>query len=157
MTDRWDSHFVHLALAIAQMSKDPNTQVGAVIVGPDREIRTTGFNGLPRGIADSEFRLRDKDLKNKLVVHAELNAVLNAARIGVSVRDCTLYLCATDSSDQIWGGPPCHRCSVELIQAGIKKIVALPFKNGESSWSESVKLSRMILDEAGVSYCELQE
>ena len=88
MSQRWDSHFVHLALAIAaDMSKDPDTKVGAVIVGPDREIRSTGFNGLSRGITDTHERLTNKELKRELMVHAEINAILNAARIGVSVKD----------------------------------------------------------------------
>lgn len=50
---RWDRHFITLALENARMSKDPATQAGAVIVGPDREVRSMGYNGLPRGIADT--------------------------------------------------------------------------------------------------------
>src|ERR1700743_389657 len=80
-TARWDRHFLRLALANCEMSKDPRTQVGSVIVGPDREIRSMGYNGLPRGIADSRERLHDRDLKLRLVVHGEMNAILNAARI----------------------------------------------------------------------------
>ena len=53
---KWDERFLELAKQIASWSKDPSTQVGCVVVGPDREIRSTGFNGLPRGIEDSEER-----------------------------------------------------------------------------------------------------
>jgi len=139
------------------MSKDPATQAGAVIVGPDREVRSMGYNGLPRGISDSPERLNDKELKRSLVVHAEMNAILNAARIGVSTRGCTLYLALTDDTREVWGGPPCLRCTVEIIQAGIVEIVAKPFKNVDSYWKESVEHARALLQEAQLTYREVQD
>lgn len=152
---RWDDHFLRLCVEHANMSKDPSTRVGAVIVGPDQEIRSTGFNGFPRRIADTEERLNDRDVKISLVVHAEMNAILNAARIGVAVKGCTLYLAATDSSGAIWGGAPCTRCAVEIIQSGISEIVSLPFKASPSKWEHSVKTARSLLEEAGVLYREV--
>lgn len=154
MTDRWDRHFLKLALANAEMSKDPNTKVGAIIVGPDREIRSAGFNGLPRGIADDE-RLNDRDTKLKLIVHGEMNAVLNAARVGIPLKGCTLYLIATDDTGAIWGGPPCTRCTVEIIQTGIVDIVSVPFKAVPSRWIDDVMFARKIIHEAGISYREV--
>ncbi len=103
MTDRWDHHFLDRCLLNARMSKDPRTQVGAIIVGPDREQRADGFNGFPRGIADTPERLNDRDIKMRLIVHAERNAICNAARIGVSIQGCTLYLAATDDTGMTWG------------------------------------------------------
>ena len=97
MSDRWDQHFLQLAIDHARMSKDPSTRVGAVIVGPDREIRSSGFNGFPRGIEDTAERLADREMKLRLIVHAEMNAVLNAVRGGAQVKGCSLYLAATDS------------------------------------------------------------
>lgn len=155
MTDRWDNHFLGLALYHARMSKDPSTQVGAVIVGPDREVRSMGFNGFPRGIADTPERLGDRDQKLRLVVHAEMNAILAAARIGVSVKGCELYLCATDASGLIWGGSPCSRCVVEIIQAGIRAIVTRPFKNVPSRWADDVAHARALLAETGIHYREV--
>lgn len=152
MNNRWDNHFLELALLNARMSKDPSTKVGAVIVGPDREIRSTGFNGFPRGIEDTDERLNDRDTKLKLVVHAEMNAILNAARIGVSVKGCTMYLAATDASGLVWGGPPCTRCSVEAIQAGITSIISYPFKTVPSRWKEDIELASGVLKEAGVGF-----
>lgn len=152
---KWDQHFITLALENARMSKDPATQAGAVVVGPDREVRSMGYNGLPRGIADTAERLQDKDLKRSLIVHAEMNAILNAARIGVSTRNCTLYLALTDDSGSVWGGAPCTRCTVELIQAGIAEIVAKPFKTQTSYWTQSVEQSRALLQEAGIRYREV--
>lgn len=155
MSDRWDNHFLRLCVEFASMSKDPSTKVGAVIVGPDREIRSTGFNGFPRGIADTYERLNNRDVKLSLVVHAEMNAILNAARIGVSLKGCTLYLTATDDSGAVWGGAPCTRCAVEIIQSGITEIVSRPFKLVPSRWEESVKTARILLEEAGILYRDI--
>ena len=137
------------------MSKDPSTQVGAVVVGPDREILSTGFNGFPRGIEDTLERLTNRDLKLGLIVHAEMNAILQAARNGVSTKGRKLYLAATDGSGQVWGGPPCTRCTVEIIQSGVSEIVSRPFKTGFSHWKSSLEVSLVLLKEAGVVYREV--
>lgn len=154
MSERWHNHFLELALLNARMSKDPSTKVGAVIVGPDREVRSMGFNGLPRGVADTPERMNDRDTKLALVVHAEMNAILNAARVGVSVKGCTMYLAATDASGLVWGGPPCTRCTVETIQSGISAIVSHPFKSVPSRWKDDIERARGLLDEAGVQFTE---
>lgn len=155
MSSRWDRHFLDRCVLNARMSKDPRTQVGSIIVGPDREQRADGFNGFPRGIADTIDRLNDRDLKMKLIVHAERNAICNAARIGVSVRGCTLYLAATDDTGMIWGGPPCTACSIELIQAGIAEIVSFPVKVVPSRWHDDLEFARVVLAEAGIIYREV--
>lgn len=155
MAGKWDVYFLRLAVEVARMSKDPSTKVGAVIIGPDREVRSTGFNGLPRGIADTAERLADRDTKLKLVVHGEMNAVLAAARVGVPLKGCTLYLAATDATGAVWGGAPCTRCTVEVIQAGIAHVVSLPFKDVPSRWKDDVALAHSLLTEAGVSYREV--
>lgn len=156
---RWDLHFLRLALAHAEMSKDPSTKVGAIIVGPDLELRSAGFNGFPRGIADTDDRLNNKLMKYKLVVHAELNAILAAATAGISTRGCALYVAAIGAKDDYrWGGPPCVRCTVEIIQAGITSIIGEPQHYSESRWSEDADflgLSPKLLAEAGVSYREV--
>ena len=154
--DRWDRHFLHLCLDHARMSKDPSTQVGAVIVGPDREIRSAGFNGFPRGIEDTAERLADRDTKLALVVHGEMNAVLAAARIGTPLAGCTMYLAATNDRDGVWGGPPCTRCTVEIIQAGIVEIVSWPFKQTPSRWAADTARAHGLLVEAGVRFREVQ-
>lgn len=155
VNDKWHKHFLSIAEECARMSKDPSTKVGAVIVGPDKEIRSTGFNGMPRGIADTEERLSDRETKLKLVVHAEMNAVLNAARFGVALKGCTLYLAATDDSGMVWGGPPCTRCTVEVIQAGIRTVVSYPKKAVPSRWHEDLALAEALLQEGGIDYREV--
>ena len=154
--DRWDRHFLRLALDHARMSKDPSTRVGAVIVGPDLELVAAGFNGFPRGVADTPERLADRDTKLELVVHAEMNAVLSAARVGTRVKGCTMYVAATDKTGAIWGGPPCLRCSVEAIQAGIAEVVSWPIKTAPSRWHDSLEKARAILAEAAVVYREIE-
>lgn len=157
MTARWDNHFLRLAQAHAAMSKDPNTRVGAVIVGPDREIRATGFNGFPRLVCDSPERLHDRDLKLQLIVHAECNAICAAARVGVPLKGCTLYLAATDDTGMVWGGPPCTRCTVHVLQAGITAVVSRPRKAVPSRWHADLDLAQALLEEAGVTYREAHE
>ncbi len=143
--DRWDHRFLEMARLLATWSKDPSTKVGCVVVGPDREIRSTGFNGFPRGVEDSEERLNDRKLKYEIICHAEANAVFHAARIGVSLKGCTAYV--------TW--PPCVRCAGSLIQAGID-VVAYPAGLViPGRWQENFQLSWAILHEAGVLILEI--
>ena len=86
MGDKWDKRFLELAKHISLWSKDPSTKVGCVVVGEDREIRSTGFNGFPRGIEDDHGRLSDRAQKYPLICHAEENAIMHAAGGGVSLK-----------------------------------------------------------------------
>jgi dCMP deaminase len=137
---KWDRRFLRLADHIAGWSKDPSTQVGCVVVGPDREIRSTGFNGFPRGIADTEERLAKRELKYSLICHAEENAIMHAARIGVSLRGCSAYV--------TW--PPCTRCARSLVQAGISRVVYPEGLEIPERWREDFELSGALLKEARV-------
>jgi len=124
MTYRWDKYFLDIAYTNALMSKDPSTKVGAVIVGQNNNIISTGFNGFPIHISDTSDRLNNRDVKLKLVVHAELNAILSAARNGIKVDKSTIYLLCYDvKQSKVWGTLPCIRCLVKIIQAGITNIV----------------------------------
>ena len=80
----WDQYFMTLAYLISMKSKDPSTRVGAVIVGVDKEIISTGYNGLPRNIDDKLNRYTDKNYKYLSSNHAEENAILHCARNGIS-------------------------------------------------------------------------
>ena len=154
---RWDVGFINLALSFARdMSKDPNTKVGAVLVGPRREVIQMGFNGFPEGIADTPERLNDRVLKNRLTVHAERNAVCLAARRGIVTEGSTVYLAATDQSGAVWGGAPCVACLIELIQAGVRGIVTLPFKTVPSRWADDIAESRRLIREKGMGYREVE-
>ena len=137
---KWDRRFLELAKQISTWSKDPSTQVGCVVVGPDREIRSTGFNGLPRGIDDTDERLNNREIKYPMICHAEENAIMHAARIGVSLKDCTAYV--------TW--PPCTRCARSLIQAGIVEVVYTEPNNIPERWQEDFIRSTNMMKEAGI-------
>jgi len=140
MSAKWDLRFLDLASHISNWSKDPSTQVGCVIVGADREIRSTGFNGFPRGIDDDESRLMDRSTKYPLICHAEENAIMHAARIGMPLKDCVAYV--------TW--PPCCRCARSLIQAGVAEIVYPEGCEIPLRWKEDFDTSHGMLHEAGV-------
>ena len=156
MNDRWARHFLKRALLVSEMSKDINTRVGAIVVDPFNVQRADGYNGLPRRVADTPERLEDREMKLRLTVHAERNAILNAARTGVSTRGCTLLMAATDDTGAVWSSNPCTACSIELIQAGIIEIVGYPGKNGFSKWHDDLAFARTILVEAGVRLREIE-
>jgi dCMP deaminase len=130
----WTTRFLSLAEHIAGWSRDPSTQVGAVIVRPDKTVVSLGFNGFPRGIAD-DHRLNDRALKYEMIVHAEENALLMSHQ---SVRGCDLYT---------WPMPPCSRCAAKIIQAGISRVVSPPA--GER-WESNTRFACDLLNEAGV-------
>ena len=136
----WNKRFLNLATHISNWSKDPSTKVGCVVVGPDNEIRSTGFNGLPRGIEDNEERLNNREIKYPMICHAEENAIMHAARIGISLKGCTAYV--------TW--PPCTRCARSLIQAGILTVI-YP-KNAEipERWASDFELSMSMFKESGI-------
>ncbi len=132
----WDVRMLHLARHVAGWSKDPSTQVGAVIARPDRTIVSVGFNGFPRGVDDRQDRLEDRGTKLQLVVHAELNAILTARQI---VEGFTIYT---------WPIMPCSHCAGAIIQSGLKRVVA-PDHIPER-WRDSMMLSLDIFAEAKV-------
>jgi dCMP deaminase len=110
------------------------------VVGPDREIRSTGFNGFPRGIEDNVARLANREMKYPLVCHAEENAIMHAARIGVALKGCVAYV--------TW--PPCTRCARSLIQAGIREIVYPADLVIPDRWIDDFRISSGMLTEAGL-------
>tara|TARA_B100001093_G_scaffold101433_2_gene93607 strand:+ start:49088 stop:49531 length:444 start_codon:yes stop_codon:yes gene_type:complete len=140
LADKWDVRFLELAKHISEWSKDPSTKVGCVVVGEDREIRSTGFNGFPRGISDDMDRLTDREQKYPLICHAEENAIMHAARIGISLKGSTAFV--------TW--PPCSRCARSLIQAGVKEVVYPAPENIPERWLDDFTTSNGMLNEAGI-------
>jgi dCMP deaminase len=141
---RWHPRFLDMARMVATWSKDPNTQMGAVIVSHDRRFITTGYNGFPRGIRDDK-RLLDRELKRKMVVHAEANAVYNCPWDPHKI-DSTIYIT----------GQPCGDCAKAIIQAGIKKVVYLRY-DFTDHWAETMMIAQQLLLEAGVELIEVEE
>jgi dCMP deaminase len=106
---KWHVRFIELARLIASWSKDLSTKVGAVAVGPSREICSVGYNGLPRGVDDTIESRYERPAKYIWTEHAERNLVYNASRIGVSLQGCHLYCTHF----------PCPDCARGIIQSGI--------------------------------------
>lgn len=144
---KWDYRFLKLAQEVASWSKDPSTQVGAVVVDANRHIVGTGYNGFPVGVKDLPERYENRELKYKLVVHAEVNACIQAGR---DARGATLYVWPA------FGIPPvCNECCKVIIQSGIARVVGLnPDPNDERAkrWVDSLEISKMMLKEAGVTF-----
>jgi dCMP deaminase len=144
-TDRyedWDSYFMAMARLVAKKSKDQSVQVGVVIVGPDHEFISSGYNGFCRGIDEDIPERWERPIKYQWVEHAERNAIYNAARTGAITKGCTAYM----------ESPPCADCGRALIQAGIIEVVVTtqnPFRDRQD-WKESIQFAMDMLAEAGV-------
>lgn len=139
----WNEYFLTIAESVKSKSKDRRTQIGAVIVGEDKEIVSTGFNSFPRGIDDNIEERQVRPEKYFWFEHAERNALYNAARIGVSTKNTTMYLTC---------GIPCADCARGIISSGVKAIYCKQedtTKNREH-WDEHAKRSIQMFQEAGV-------
>lgn len=128
--------------AVASLSKDENRQIGAVILGPDFESRSTGFNGFPRGVNDKKKKRKIDPLKFKWTAHAEENAITQAARSGISVRGCFLI---------VTGRHPCATCARMSIQAGIVAVFCKPPEFDHHRWGLDEKVAHKMFKEAGVA------
>ena len=139
----WGNRYTHLAKEISTWSKDPSTQVGAVVIGNNGEVLSQGYNGFPRGIKDTSARLKNRERKYNLVVHAEMNAIYNASLNGVSLNNATLY---------VYGLPICNECAKGIIQTGIKRVVMSNIDGGMDRWKESWEATQEMFAEAGIEW-----
>lgn len=139
----WDQYFLNIAEQVKEKSKDKRTKIGAVIIGHDNEIVSTGYNSFPRGINDDVEERQQRPEKYYWMVHGEMNAILNAARIGVSTKGCKMYLTC---------GIPCSNCGRAIINAGITEVyckIEDTTRNREK-WDEEAARTRKMFEEAGV-------
>jgi len=141
-SEKWDKRFMLLAHQIADWSKEEGRRVGSIIVSPDLEVRSTGYNGFPRGVNDdvSERHSSHTGAKYKWSSHAERNAIYNAARIGIPLKGCTIYV--------PWF--PCIECSKAIIQSGIVELVAYQPDYSDPTWGNDFQLATEMLNEASV-------
>ena len=142
----WDEYFMGIAMLAARRSKDPSTQVGACIVSKDNIIISTGYNGMPKGCSDDEFPWERtgedaNETKYPFVVHAELNAILNAN--GRDLRGSRIYVALF----------PCNECAKAIIQSGVKEVLYLSDKYKDTMGNLA---SKRMLDAAGVKYTKLK-
>lgn len=136
MISKWDKRYLELAILVSTWSKDPSTKTGAVIVAPNNSIVSVGFNGFAKGVGDYPSRLEARELKYKMIVHCERNAMLFAKR---DLEGCTLYTVPFMS---------CASCAAMVIQAGIKRCVA-PYSDNPR-WKEDFEITEAMFFEAGV-------
>ena len=139
----WDEYFMGVAKLAAHRSKDPSTQVGACIVSQDDIIISTGYNGMPKGCSDDEFPWDREGAETKYpyVVHAELNAILNAN--GRDLRGSRVYVALF----------PCNECAKAIIQSGVKEVVYLSDKYANTPGTLA---SKRMLAAAGVKCTQLK-
>jgi len=139
----WDEYFLGVAMLAARRSKDPSTQVGACIVSADNIIISTGYNGMPKGCSDDEFPWNREGAETKypFVVHAELNAILNAS--GRDLRGSRIYVALF----------PCNECAKAIIQSGIREVLYLSDKYATTP---TTLASKRMLEAAGVKCTRLQ-
>jgi len=145
-SEKWVRYFMTMAYLVAMNSKDERTRIGAVIVGPDKEVRSTGFKGLPRGCRDDKDDRQKAEKKYFYFEHAERNAVFHAARIGVSLKGCVMFT----------QGMPCADCARAIIQSGIESVYIHKQWNDKNTekWQESCGHSLAMFSEAGVEVHE---
>lgn len=138
----WDEYFMGVALLASKRSKDPNTQVGACIVDQNNVILTTGYNGFPKGCSDDEFPWdrEGENTKYPYVVHAELNAILNAS--GKDLKGSRIYV------DLF----PCNECAKAIIQSGIKEVIYLSDKYADTPATQA---SKLMLTTSGVKLTQM--
>ena len=138
--DKWDCRFMGIAREVSKWSHDPGTKVGCVLV-LEKRILSVGFNGFPQNLSDSLELYKDREYKLAVTVHAEANAILNAAKNGAKTQSCTAYVTF----------PPCSQCAAALIQAGVAKVVCPDPVNAPERWKASFKLANEMLFQAGVN------
>lgn len=138
----WDQYFMTLVYAVSMKSKDESTHIGAVIVGPDNEIRSTGYNSFPRGLMDKVKERQKRPEKYFYFEHAERNSIYNAARMGTSLNGCRMYT----------QGIPCADCARACIQAGLSEIIVHETweRNKDKKWEESASYSISMFQECEV-------
>jgi len=142
MVSKWDARFLELAKHVAQWSKDPSTKCGAVITQGNKLI-SVGYNGFPPEVEDTEERLTTREIKYKIVLHAEDNALAFA---GPAAYGGTLY---------VSGIAPCTPCASKIIRAGIARVVTdAPHKE---RWAEDNALSAELFRETLTQFEWIQD
>ncbi len=141
---KWRNRYLNLAKEVSTWSLDPSRKIGAIAVDPkNRNILSVGYNGLPRNVEDTEYRLNNREEKYKYVVHAEANVIYNACLNGTSLNGSTLY---------VYGLPVCSECAKGIIQVGISHVAFFTEDAIPQIWSDSWNMTKSMFDEAGVTY-----
>jgi dCMP deaminase len=149
-TDRLVRKFLKfwpLVEAVASMSKDPSTKVGALALDKNFNIISTGYNGFPRGVNDDPARYADRETKLRLVSHAEQNLIAQAAYGGRSLKGATLLVSSLF---------PCSNCAKSIIQSGVVRVIS-PHPSCEPRWAVESKWATILFDEAQVEIIHVKQ
>jgi dCMP deaminase len=138
----WDDYFMTMVYLVASRSKDNRTHIGAVIVGPNNEVRSTGYNSFPRGINDDILQRQEKPGKYDWFAHAEVNAIYNAAMVGTPMKGCRIYT----------NGIPCTSCAFGIINSGISEVIVDKFWDDSNYdvWLKKAEITRKMFNEANI-------
>lgn len=118
--------------------------MGAVIVRPDKSIASLGFNGFPKTMPDKTEWYTNREEKYSRIVHGEMNALIHARE---KVEGYTLFT---------YPFLPCDRCAVQMIQAGIKTIIApIPSEDALTRWADAFQKTRDYCKQSGVDVIEV--
>lgn len=139
--NKWDERFMRIAHDVQGWSKDPRRKVGALLVSPDRRSVSWGYNGIPSGLDDTMLDYLSREDKNRLMVHAERNAIDNCPS---KVRGWTMYVTRF----------PCSQCAGSIIQNGIKRLVTSPL-DPDSNWATDMEMALVMLETTGVDVLQI--
>lgn len=150
LNKKWDLRFLANSKLISSYSKD-KTKIGAILV-KDKRILTSGYNGFPSLIEDTNERLTTREIKLKYTIHAEMNSILQAGKHGIDIYNSTCY---------IFGLTPCQECAKHLVVAGVKRVVYSVRTNysNNTEWLEQFKFVKDLFSEAKIdllSYSDIE-
>lgn len=140
--DRWDARFFAMADFVASWSEDQSRRVGCVVVGDANEVRSTGYNGLPRGVSGEPASRHSRENGEKYLwfEHAERNALFNMLRAGVATSNCRMYC----------NSFPCADCARAIIQSGITELRTYAPDLSDTKFGRHFEVAMEMLKEGGV-------
>ena len=139
--EKWDERFLGMSQLVSTWSKDPSTKVGAVITDGNKKIVSLGYNGLPQWVKDNEEILSNREEKYKYIIHAEVNAILQANKDNYFAGTIYTYPFLT-----------CPQCAAMIIQAGIMRVVS--YECVDERWIPRIEDSKKLLEMAEIEVVE---
>lgn len=134
--------FLKVIEAVAEVSKNPKRRVGAGIFTLDAHLLATGYNDLSKGIPHETY-MYEQPYKDKYMMHAEANAISQAAKYGKATHGCVML---------VTGLQPCSKCAGLIVQAGICEVYFPWQTQKDPKWDSDFEFARYIFDKGGVKY-----
>ena len=143
ISDIWKIRYFKLAKKISEWSKDPSTKVGAICIGKQGQVLSQGYNGFPRNFDDDLEKYKNRELKYKYIVHAEMNCIYHATLNGISLQDSSLF---------VYGLDICSECAKGIVQVGIKNVYTCSKPTVSDYWRQSFIITDDIFKKGDVNY-----